>query len=84
MTAPAAVDKSKAYFPLAGLTNDGWSTESEATATCFCSAVQLAFVSLAPESAHQCTREHARGLPFPSHLSPNLSISSALIPHPNS
>jgi hypothetical protein len=40
-----AVDKSKPYFPLAGLASDGWSTEDEATATCFCGAVQLAFVS---------------------------------------
>lgn len=55
MAASAAVDKSKPYFPLAGIADDGWSTESEATATCFCSAVQLAFVSLAPESAHLCT-----------------------------
>ncbi len=41
----ATADKSKPYFPLAGLANDGWSTEDEATATCFCGAVQLAFVS---------------------------------------
>ncbi len=40
-----AVDKSKPYFPLAGLANDGWSNEDEATATCFCGAVQLSFVS---------------------------------------
>ncbi|KAF7316403.1 GFA domain-containing protein [Mycena indigotica] len=30
-------------FPLAGLASDGWSTDKEATATCFCGAVQLAF-----------------------------------------
>lgn len=41
----AAVDKSKSFIPLAGLINDGWSNEEEATATCFCGAVQLAFVS---------------------------------------
>lgn len=40
-----AVDKSKPYFPLAGGADDGWSTEDEATATCFCGAVQLSFVS---------------------------------------
>lgn len=40
-----ADDKSKPYFPLAGQADDGWSTEDEATATCFCGAVQLAFVS---------------------------------------
>lgn len=32
-------------FPVAGLARDGWSTEDEATATCFCGAVQLVFVS---------------------------------------
>jgi hypothetical protein len=49
MAAPS--DKSKAYFPLAGSANDGWSNEDEATATCFCGTVQLAFVSLIPKSA---------------------------------
>jgi len=38
-------DKSKPYIPLAGLASDGWSNEDEATATCFCGAVQLSFVS---------------------------------------
>jgi len=33
-------------FPIAGLVTDGWSTEDEATATCFCGAVQLQFVRL--------------------------------------
>lgn len=51
----AAADKSKPYIPLAGLADDGYSKEDEATATCFCGAVQLAFVSLAPESAPLCT-----------------------------
>lgn len=40
-----SADKSKPHFPLAGSANDGWSNEDEATATCFCGAVQLAFVS---------------------------------------
>lgn len=39
-----AIDKSKPYFPLAGGATDGYSNEHEATATCFCGAVQLAFV----------------------------------------
>jgi hypothetical protein len=43
-TAPTQ-DNTKPYFPLAGGANDGWSKEDEATATCFCGAVQLAFVS---------------------------------------
>lgn len=34
-------------FPLAGIAGDGWSKEDEATATCFCGTVQLAFVSSA-------------------------------------
>ncbi|KAJ6127983.1 hypothetical protein N7471_009200 [Penicillium samsonianum] len=41
--AAIASEKSKPYLPLAGLANDGWSNENEATATCFCGAVQLAF-----------------------------------------
>lgn len=40
-----ATDNSKSRFPLAGGAQDGWSNEDEATATCFCGAVQLAFVS---------------------------------------
>lgn len=39
-------DKSKPYVPLANLTGDGWSTEDEATATCFCGAVQIVVASL--------------------------------------
>ena len=31
-------------FPLQGLTNDGWSNEEEATATCACGAVQMVIV----------------------------------------
>ena len=40
----AAADKTKPYIPLAGAANDGYSNDREATATCFCGAVQLAFV----------------------------------------
>lgn len=40
----AASEKSKPYIPLAGGATDGWSSEDEATATCFCGAVQLKFV----------------------------------------
>lgn len=46
--APTAVDKSKPYMPLAGGADDGWSKEDEATATCFCGAVQLAFPTQGP------------------------------------
>ncbi|KAK7730068.1 hypothetical protein SLS57_001728 [Botryosphaeria dothidea] len=41
-------DKSKPYFPLAGAANDGWTKDDEATATCFCGAVQLAFPTEGP------------------------------------
>ncbi|KAJ7132301.1 Mss4-like protein [Mycena epipterygia] len=47
MTSVAA-EKSKPYIPLAGLANDGWSKENEATATCFCGTVQLAFPTQGP------------------------------------
>lgn len=48
----AHVNKSEPYFPLAGGANDGFSREYEATATCFCGAVQLAFVSKLPRDIY--------------------------------
>lgn len=42
-TAPS--DKSKPWIPLASKADDGWSRDGQATATCFCGAVQLVFVS---------------------------------------
>ncbi|KAI1387254.1 Mss4-like protein [Hypoxylon trugodes] len=45
---PAAADKTKTYIPLSGVAKDGWSTDTEATATCFCGAVQLSFPTQAP------------------------------------
>ena len=36
------------YFPLSGVAKDGYSKEDEATATCFCGAVQLAFPTSGP------------------------------------
>ncbi|KAF8859435.1 hypothetical protein BDZ45DRAFT_650222 [Acephala macrosclerotiorum] len=42
-TIAATADRSKPYIPLAAMTQDGWSKEDEATATCFCGAVKLAF-----------------------------------------
>ncbi|KAJ7179775.1 Mss4-like protein [Mycena filopes] len=44
----AAADKFKSYIPLAGGADDGWSSDSEATATCYCGAVQLKFPTEAP------------------------------------
>jgi len=41
-------DNSKPCFPLAGRNNDGWSNEDEATATCYCGAVQLKVPLKAP------------------------------------
>ncbi|KAL9056308.1 MAG: hypothetical protein Q9162_002999 [Coniocarpon cinnabarinum] len=42
----AHTDKSKPYFPLSGTKEDqGYSKEDEATATCFCGTVQLAFIT---------------------------------------
>ncbi|KAJ7893988.1 Mss4-like protein [Mycena leptocephala] len=43
-----SVPEHNSYFPLAGSNNDGWSTEDEATATCYCGAVQLSFPTQAP------------------------------------
>ncbi|KAF7316390.1 GFA domain-containing protein [Mycena indigotica] len=39
------------FFPLASGASDGWSTDNEATATCFCGDVQLAFTFLQPTQA---------------------------------
>ncbi|KAJ7719231.1 Mss4-like protein [Mycena maculata] len=44
----ATADRSKPYIPLAGGADDGWSTDDEATATCFCGAVQLSFPTQGP------------------------------------
>ncbi|PVH79872.1 hypothetical protein DL98DRAFT_588873 [Cadophora sp. DSE1049] len=46
----AAIDSkiSDSFFPLAGLSQDGWSNDKEATSTCLCGAVQLAFPTEGP------------------------------------
>ncbi|KAI4649298.1 hypothetical protein J4E93_003614 [Alternaria ventricosa] len=41
-------DKDKPYIPHNSLKQDGYSKEGEATATCYCGAVQLAFPTTAP------------------------------------
>ncbi|KAI9150880.1 hypothetical protein HJFPF1_10657 [Paramyrothecium foliicola] len=41
-------DKTKPYLPLANLSHDGWSNDHEATATCYCGAVQIIFPTEAP------------------------------------
>ncbi|CAI7599257.1 unnamed protein product [Penicillium glandicola] len=43
-----STDKSKPYIPLAGGADDGWSQEHEATATCYCGGIQLAFPTQGP------------------------------------
>ncbi|KAJ7628852.1 Mss4-like protein [Roridomyces roridus] len=48
MSSVSASDKSKPYMPLAGGASDGCSNEDEATATCFCGAVQLKFPTQGP------------------------------------
>ncbi|KAI1324360.1 Mss4-like protein [Xylariaceae sp. FL0255] len=44
----AKADRSKPYIPTSGLTEDGWSNEKEASATCFCGTVQLALPTEGP------------------------------------
>lgn len=39
-------------FPVVHLSHDGWSTDDEATATCFCGSVQLVLVSYSYSSHH--------------------------------
>jgi len=49
MAAPVfTAKKPEPYFPVANITHDGWSNEDEATATCFCGAVQLSFPTHGP------------------------------------
>ncbi|KAJ6478487.1 Mss4-like protein [Mycena vitilis] len=48
MSSVSTADKFKPYIPLAGGANDGWSNDEEATATCFCGAVQLKFPTQGP------------------------------------
>ncbi|KAJ3005816.1 hypothetical protein HKX48_000457 [Thoreauomyces humboldtii] len=44
----SSFDKTKSYIPRAGLAIDGWSNDAEATATCYCGAVQLSFPTQGP------------------------------------
>jgi len=44
----STADRTKPYFPHNNLTGDGYSKDGEATATCFCGAVQLAFPTEGP------------------------------------
>ncbi|KZV74692.1 hypothetical protein PENSPDRAFT_732085 [Peniophora sp. CONT] len=44
----ATADRSKPFIPLAGGADDGFSNADEASATCFCGAVQLKFPTHGP------------------------------------
>ena len=55
-TAPS--DKSKPWIPLASKADDGSSKEGQATATCYCGAVQLLFVSRTLNSLRLCAQPH--------------------------
>ncbi|KAF7965518.1 hypothetical protein HWV62_43078 [Athelia sp. TMB] len=44
----SSADKSQPWIPAIGTAEGGWSKEDEATATCFCGAVQLAFPTEGP------------------------------------
>ncbi|KAI1178321.1 Mss4-like protein [Nemania sp. FL0916] len=44
----STADKSKPYIPHNSLRQDGWSSDTEATATCFCGTVQLSLPIEAP------------------------------------
>ena len=46
-------DKSVPYYPVSSLAGDGWTSDDEATATCYCGSVQLAFVSDTPSPRKQ-------------------------------
>ncbi|KAH6898035.1 Mss4-like protein [Thelonectria olida] len=45
---PTAAANTESSFPVAGIAQDGWSTEDEATATCYCGTVQLALPTSKP------------------------------------
>ncbi|KAI9044686.1 GFA family protein [Aspergillus affinis] len=44
----AAAGGAEPYIPLAGCADDGWTKEDQATATCYCGGVQLAFPTQGP------------------------------------
>lgn len=67
----AAADKSKPYIPLNSVATDRGYKDGEATATCMCGAVQLAFVSPAPQSG---TKRPGHP-PCPSPLPPTKPVS---------
>ncbi|KXH53464.1 hypothetical protein CSAL01_10128 [Colletotrichum salicis] len=72
---------SPSFIPLAGVAQDGWSTEDEATATCLCGAVQLSFTktkNLPTDNPNQPTQ--GRGLlnRFICHCTDCRKISSSM------
>ncbi|KAK4034253.1 Mss4-like protein [Parachaetomium inaequale] len=69
-------------FPVAGLTRDGWSTEDEATATCFCGAVQLVFPLQAPGliNRHICHCSDCRKISSSFYMS-NIVVADTHLRH---
>lgn len=49
----AAANNSKPYIPVAGGADDGWSKDDQASATCYCGAVQLAFVGASKHTTNR-------------------------------
>jgi len=80
-TSAATADTSKPWFPLS-VTNTGYSTEDEATATCFCGAVQLAFPTHGPGfvAAFKCNCTDCRRLTATMFAS-NFTIADEYLKH---
>ncbi|KAF5373683.1 hypothetical protein D9758_000785 [Tetrapyrgos nigripes] len=78
----ASADRSKPYIPQAGLANDGWSKEDEATATCFCGAVQLAFPTQGPGlvNVHVCNCTDCRKITA-SMFASNFTVDDKYLKH---
>ncbi|ROW09577.1 hypothetical protein VMCG_02517 [Cytospora schulzeri] len=77
-----ADDKSKPFFPSAGMAQDGWSKEDEATATCLCGAVQLAFPTQGPGLVNTfvCNCANCRKITA-SMFASNFTVDDAYLKH---
>ncbi|PVH99790.1 hypothetical protein DM02DRAFT_710440 [Periconia macrospinosa] len=69
-------------FPVAGLARDGWSTEDEATATCFCGTVQLVFPIQGPGllNRHVCHCSDCRKISATFYMS-NIVVADTHLKH---
>ncbi|CAI6302695.1 unnamed protein product [Periconia digitata] len=72
----------KDNFPVAGLAHDGWSTEDEATATCFCGAVQLVLPIQGPGllNRHVCHCSDCRKISAAFYMS-NITVVDTHLKH---